>query len=173
MTNFIRSSSRGLRNAEKRERNKKENTANVQHEPERPRKDSNVSIQHEAISASLRHKDRERRDSHRSNRSSTIGNSRDDLDRWRSLRSYSREQSAEGLVCCFSVYLLFLFMVVHKCLYYFFRRIVSQCNSRDVSSNRALSPRDHEGFRVPTNLHKITTCHSGNQVKIVISRNSI
>ncbi|CAG9114277.1 unnamed protein product [Plutella xylostella] len=43
---------------------------------------------------------RERRDSHRSNRSSNIGNSRDDLDRWRSLRSFSREQSAEGANWC-------------------------------------------------------------------------
>ena len=94
-----RSSSRGLRNNEKKpERGRKDSTASIQHEPERPRKDSNASIQHEIIYSGLKQRDRERRDSHKSNRSSTIGNSRDDLDRWRSLRSYSREQSTEGLV---------------------------------------------------------------------------
>ncbi|KAJ8725669.1 hypothetical protein PYW08_003852 [Mythimna loreyi] len=125
-----RSSSRGLRNNEKKsERTRKDSTASIQHEPERPRKDSNVSIQHEIIHSGLKQRERERRDSHRSNRSSTIGNSRDDLDRWRSLRSYSREQSTEG-------------------------RIVSQCNSRDTSANRALSPRDTDGFRIPSAMSK-------------------
>ncbi|KAG7307633.1 hypothetical protein JYU34_007854 [Plutella xylostella] len=83
---------------------------------------------------------RERRDSHRSNRSSNIGNSRDDLDRWRSLRSFSREQSAEG-------------------------RIVSQCNSRDTSANRALSPRDNDGFRVPSAVPKNAAWTASNQKK--------
>ncbi|CAG9783765.1 unnamed protein product [Diatraea saccharalis] len=125
-----RSSSRGHKNSDKKtERNRKDSNASLQYEPERNRKDSNVSIQHETIFTNLKHRDRERRDSHRSNRSSTIGNSRDDLDRWRSLRSYSREASAEG-------------------------RIVSQCNSRDTSTNRALSPRDGDGFRVPTAITK-------------------
>lgn len=78
----------------KSERNRKDSTASVQPESERNRKDSNVSIPYEHASTSMRN--RERRDSHRSNRSSTIGNSRDDLDRWRSLRSYSREQSTDG-----------------------------------------------------------------------------
>lgn len=93
-----RSSSRGLRkDSEKKvERNRKDSTASIQHEPERTRKDSNVSIQHEIVHSGLKQRERERRDSHKSNRSSTIGNSRDDLDRWRSLRSYSREQSTEG-----------------------------------------------------------------------------
>lgn len=93
---FNRSSSRGHRASEqKTERNRKDSNVSMS-ETERSRKDSIVSIQHEAIAASLKHKERERRDSHRSNRSSTLGNSRDDLDRWRSLRSYSREQSTEG-----------------------------------------------------------------------------
>ncbi|XP_049867626.1 telomerase-binding protein EST1A isoform X2 [Pectinophora gossypiella] len=125
-----RSSSRGQRNSEKKsEKNRKDsNVSNISiSESEYNRKDSNVSLQHEAISASLRQRERERRDSHRSNRSSTIGNSRDDLDRWRSLRSYSREQSTEG-------------------------RIVSQCNSRDTSANR-----DSEGFRVPSAVSKSGT----------------
>nr|XP_049695353.1 telomerase-binding protein EST1A isoform X2 [Helicoverpa armigera] len=135
-----RSSSRGLRNSEKKsERNRKDSTASVQYEPaERPRKDSNVSIQHEIIHSGLKQRERERRDSHRSNRSSTIGNSRDDLDRWRSLRSYSREQSTEG-------------------------RIVSQCNSRDTSTNRATSPRDTDGFRIPSSMSKSAAWLSTNQ----------
>ncbi|CAH0406478.1 unnamed protein product [Chilo suppressalis] len=125
-----RSSSRGHKNPEKKtERNRKDSNASIQYEPERNRKDSNVSVQHEAKFSNLKQRDRERRDSHRSNRSSTIGNSRDDLDRWRSLRSYSREASAEG-------------------------RIVSQCNSRDTSANRAMSPRDSDGFRVPSTFTK-------------------
>ncbi|CAH2073901.1 unnamed protein product, partial [Iphiclides podalirius] len=120
-----RSSSRGQRNSEKKtERTRKDSNVSTQSKPERNRRDSNVSIQHELISSYPKHRERERRDSHRSNRSSTIGNSRDDLDKWRSLRSYSREQSSE-------------------------RRIISQCNSRDASSNRALSPRDADGFRLP------------------------
>ncbi|XP_068629473.1 telomerase-binding protein EST1A isoform X1 [Battus philenor] len=119
-----RSSSRGQKNSEKKERNRKDSNVSIQSKPERNRRESNVSNQHDLISANVKHKERERRDSHRSNRSSTIGNSRDDLDKWRSLRSYSREQSSE-------------------------RRIVSQCNSRETSSNRALSPRDTDGFRVP------------------------
>lgn len=99
---FFRSSSRSLKQAEKKsDRNRKDSTASIQPENDRHRKDSNVSIPYEPISASM--KNRERRDSHRSNRSSTIGNSRDDLDRWRSLRSYSREQSTEGYVASFSV----------------------------------------------------------------------
>lgn len=93
--NFYRSSSRGNRNSEKKERNRKDSNVSIQYESERSRKDSNVSIHHEAIPYGLKQRERERRDSHRSNRSSTIGNSRDDLDRWRSLRSYSREQSSE------------------------------------------------------------------------------
>ncbi|KAI8434949.1 hypothetical protein MSG28_003416 [Choristoneura fumiferana] len=109
-----RSSSRGQRNSEKKQ--------------EPIRKDSNVSIHHDVIPSNLKQRDRERRDSYKSNRSSTIGNSRDDLDHWRSLRSYSREQSTEG-------------------------RIVSQCNSRDVSAHRALSPRDADGFRVPKKVN--------------------
>ncbi|KAJ0180547.1 hypothetical protein K1T71_003951 [Dendrolimus kikuchii] len=124
-----RSSSRGIKNSERKDRNRKDSTASIQHEPERTRKDSNASVQHETIFTNLKHRERERRDSHRSNRSSTIGNSRDDLDRWRSLRSYSREQSTEG-------------------------RIVSQCNSRDTSMNRALSPRDNDGFRMPSAVNK-------------------
>lgn len=96
---LIRSSSRGHKNTEKKqERNRKDSNASIQHESDRNRRDSNVSIQHESIFTNLKHRDRERRDSHKSNRSSTIGNSGDDLDRWRSLRSYSREQSAEGCV---------------------------------------------------------------------------
>ncbi|KAJ2952733.1 hypothetical protein O0L34_g7085 [Tuta absoluta] len=127
-----RSSSRGQKNTEKKaEKTRKDSiVSNVSiSEPEPSRKDSNVSLHHEHISASLKQRERERRDSHRSNRSSNLGNSRDDLDRWRSLRSYSREQSTEG-------------------------RIVSQCNSRDTSANRALSPRDNDGFRVPTSAPK-------------------
>ncbi|KAI5637980.1 est1 DNA/RNA binding domain-containing protein [Phthorimaea operculella] len=130
-----RSSSRGQKNSEKKgEKTRKDSVvSNVSiSEPEPSRKDSNVSLHHEHISASLKQRDRERRDSHRSNRSSNLGNSRDDLDRWRSLRSYSREQSTEG-------------------------RIVSQCNSRDTSANRALSPRDNDGFRVPTSAPKSGT----------------
>ncbi|XP_047988294.1 telomerase-binding protein EST1A [Leguminivora glycinivorella] len=122
-----RSSSRGQRNSEKK--------------AERNRKDSNVSIQHDAVPSSIKNRDRERRDSYKSNRSSTIGNSRDDLDHWRSLRSYSREQSTEG-------------------------RIVSQCNSRDVSAHRALSPRDHDGFRVPAAVSKNALWSSNNQKKV-------
>ncbi|XP_075969615.1 smg6 nonsense mediated mRNA decay factor isoform X2 [Anticarsia gemmatalis] len=134
-----RSSSRGVRNSEKKtDRNRKDSTASVQHEPERGRKDSNVSIQNDIISSNLRQRERERRDSHRSNRSSTLGNSRDDLDRWRSLRSYSREQSTEG-------------------------RIVSQCNSRDTSANRATSPRDTDGFRIPSAVSKSAAWLSTNQ----------
>ncbi|XP_072943401.1 uncharacterized protein Smg6 isoform X2 [Epargyreus clarus] len=121
-----RSSSRGHKNSEKKpERLRRDSNVSINvYEPERTRKDSNVSIQNEAILSGLKQRERERRDSHKSNRSSTIGNSRDDLDRWRSLRSYSREQSTE-------------------------RRIVSQCNSRDTSTNRAVSPKDSEGFRIP------------------------
>ncbi|XP_037869133.1 telomerase-binding protein EST1A isoform X2 [Bombyx mori] len=121
--------SRSMRNSDKRERARKDSTASIHHELEHSRKDSNVSIHHEAVPACLKRRERERRDSHRSNRSSNIGNSRDDLDRWRSLRSYSREQSTEG-------------------------RIVSQCNSRDTSTNRATSPRDGDGFRVPCAVSK-------------------
>ncbi|XP_047510080.1 uncharacterized protein LOC125052988 isoform X2 [Pieris napi] len=116
-----RSGSRGQRNSEKKDRNRKDSIVSIQNDIEYTRKDSNASIQYENMPGP---KHRERRDSHRSNRSSNIGNSRDDLDRWRSLRSYSREHSTE--------------------------RIVSQCNSRDTSVNRALSPRDNDGFRVPT-----------------------
>ncbi|XP_041977684.1 uncharacterized protein LOC121732012 [Aricia agestis] len=123
-----RSSSRGHKNSEKKERNRRDSNVSV-HETERTRKDSNVSVQYESMPSNLKHRERERRDSHRSNKSSTIGNSRDDLDRWRSLRSFSREHSTE-------------------------RRIVSQCNSRDPSMNRATSPRDHDGFRVPTGSTK-------------------
>ncbi|XP_026745637.1 telomerase-binding protein EST1A isoform X2 [Trichoplusia ni] len=134
-----RSSSRGIGNPEKKtERNRKDSTASVQHEPERNRKDSNVSIHYETIHSGLKQRERERRDSHKSNRSSTIGNSRDDLDRWRSLRSFSREQSTEG-------------------------RIVSQCNSRDVSANRAVSPRDNDGFRIPSAVSKSAAWLSTNQ----------
>lgn len=61
------------------------------------------------VTSNLKQRDRERRDSHRSNHSSNIGNSRDDLDRWRSLRSFSREQSTEGYVC--SIYLTFLLII--------------------------------------------------------------
>ncbi|KAL4710757.1 hypothetical protein ACJJTC_004402 [Scirpophaga incertulas] len=119
-----RSSSRGHKNVDKiPERNRRDSNASI-HDPDLNRKDSTVSMHHETIFTNLKQRDRERRDSHRSNRSSTIGNSRDDLDRWRSLRSYSREHSTE-------------------------RRIVSQCNSRDTSTNRAMSPRDGEGFRIP------------------------
>ncbi|XP_022819542.1 telomerase-binding protein EST1A isoform X3 [Spodoptera litura] len=137
-----RSSSRGLRkeSEKKVERNRKDSTASIQHEPERARKDSNVSIQHEIVHSGLKQRERERRDSHKSNRSSTIGNSRDDLDRWRSLRSYSREQSTEG-------------------------RIVSQCNSRDTSANRATSPRDHDGFRIPSSMSKSAAWLSTNPKK--------
>ncbi|CAB3242237.1 unnamed protein product [Arctia plantaginis] len=136
-----RSSSRGVKNAEKKsDRNRKDSTASIHYEPDRTRKDSNVSIQHEMYSSGLKHRERERRDSHRSNRSSTIGNSRDDLDRWRSLRSYSREQSSEG-------------------------RIVSQCNSRDASGNRATSPRDNDGFRIPSAASKSAAWITTNQKK--------
>ncbi|XP_013186546.1 telomerase-binding protein EST1A isoform X2 [Amyelois transitella] len=133
-----RSSSRGHKNSEKKERNRKDSNASIQLEPERHRKDSSVSIQHETIFSNLKQRERERKDSHKSNRSSTLGNSRDDLDRWRSLRSYSREQSVEG-------------------------RIVSQCNSRDTSVNRAMSPRDSDGFRVPSS--KSATWTAANQKK--------
>ncbi|XP_038215820.1 uncharacterized protein LOC119835197 isoform X2 [Zerene cesonia] len=133
-----RSSSRGHKNPEKKDRNRKDSNVSIQNEPERNRKDSNASIQYDMNLSGLKHRERERRDSHRSNRSSTIGNSRDDLDRWRSLRSYSREQSTE-------------------------RRIVSQCNSRDTSVNRALSPRDNEGFRVPSMAPKSGNWSSTNQ----------
>ncbi|XP_034840495.1 uncharacterized protein Smg6 isoform X2 [Maniola hyperantus] len=126
-----RSSSRGHQNSEKKERNRKDSNVSAQHEPERNRKDSNVSIQQDAAVFALK-RERERRDSHRSNRSSTIGNSRDDLDRWRSLRSYSREQSSE-------------------------RRIVSQCNSRDTSTNRIGSPKDSNGFKMPISSSKAAT----------------
>ncbi|XP_050345669.1 telomerase-binding protein EST1A [Nymphalis io] len=135
-----RSSSRGNRNPEKKERNRKDSNVSIQYEPERNRKDSNVSIHHEAMAYGLKQRERERRDSHRSNRSSTIGNSRDDLDRWRSLRSYSREQSSE-------------------------RMIVSQCNSRDTSTHRAASPKDIDGFRVPSSASKSGTWTSANQKK--------
>ncbi|CAH0720855.1 unnamed protein product, partial [Brenthis ino] len=135
-----RSSSRGQINTDKKERNRKDSNVSIQYEPERHRRDSNVSIQHETLPYGLKHRERERRDSHRSNRSSTIGNSRDDLDRWRSLRSYSREQSSE-------------------------RRIVSQCNSRDTSKNRAVSPKDNDGFRVPSVAGKSATWSSANQKK--------
>lgn len=136
-----RSSSRGVRNADKKaESNRKNSTASIQPEPERVRKDSNVSIQQDIFSSGLRYRERERRDSHKSNRSSTIGNSRDDLDRWRSLRSYSREQSTDG-------------------------RIVSQCNSRDASANRATSPRDNDGFRIPSAVSKSAAWLSTNQKK--------
>ncbi|XP_052757427.1 uncharacterized protein LOC113517389 isoform X2 [Galleria mellonella] len=132
-----RSSSRGHRNSEKKsERNRKDSNASIQHESDKNRKDSNASVQHETIFSNLKQRERERRDSHKSNRSSTLGNSRDDLDRWRSLRSYSREQSTEG-------------------------RIVSQCNSRDTSTIRAMSPRDNEGFRIPSSKSSIWS--SGNQ----------
>ncbi|GBP48131.1 hypothetical protein EVAR_74636_1 [Eumeta japonica] len=115
-----RSSSRGNKNTEKSSESVSNNQIN---KIEHARKDSGPQ-EHFNLSA-LRQKERERRDSHRSNRSSTIGNSRDDLDRWRSWRSYSREHSTE-------------------------RRIVSQSNSRDPSTNRAMSPRDNDGFRVPS-----------------------
>lgn len=39
---------------------------------------------------------------------------------------------------------------IHLYLFVYFRRIVSQCNSRDTSTNRATSPRDNDGFRVPS-----------------------
>ncbi|CAK1581884.1 unnamed protein product [Parnassius mnemosyne] len=131
-----RSSSRGQRNSEKKgERTRKDSNVSTHSKHERNRRDSNVSIQHELISTSLKHRERERRDSHRSNRSSTIGNSRDDLDKWRSVRSYSREQSTE-------------------------RRIVSQCNSRDTSSNRAMSPRDADGFRLPKPATSLSLSHT-------------
>ncbi|CAK1552021.1 unnamed protein product [Leptosia nina] len=129
-----RSSSRGHRNSDKKDRNRKDSNVSIQTESERSRKDSNAST-HDILPGS---KHRERRDSHRSNRSSTIGNSRDDLDRWRSLRSYSREHSTEG-------------------------RIVSQCNSRDPSINRALSPRDSEGFRVPPAVPRSGNWPASNQ----------
>ncbi|XP_063821793.1 telomerase-binding protein EST1A isoform X2 [Ostrinia nubilalis] len=133
-----RSSSRGQKNSEKKqERVRKDSNASIQHDSDRNRRDSNVSVQHESIFTNLKHRDRERRDSHKSNRSSTIGNSGDDLDRWRSLRSYSREQSTDG-------------------------RIVSQCNSRDTSGNRALSPRDNDGFRVPCPVSKSTSNNQRN-----------
>lgn len=106
-----RSSSRGQNNSDKKERNRKDTNVSLQHEPERHRRDSNVSIPHEALPYGLKQRERERRDSHRSNRSSTIGNSRDDLDRWRSLRSYSREQSSERLVL---IIILFYFFI--ECL---------------------------------------------------------
>ncbi|XP_045491287.1 uncharacterized protein LOC123691097 isoform X2 [Colias croceus] len=133
-----RSSSRGQKNSEKKDHNRKDSNVSIQNEPERNRKDSNASIQYDMNLSGLKQRERERRDSHRSNRSSTIGNSRDDLDRWRSLRSYSREQSTE-------------------------RRIVSQCNSRDTSVNRALSPRDSEGFRVPSMAPKSGNWSATNQ----------
>ncbi|CAG4989650.1 unnamed protein product [Parnassius apollo] len=133
-----RSSSRGQRNSEKKgEPTRKDSNVSTQSKPERNRRDSNVSIQHELISTNLKHRERERRDSHRSNRSSTIGNSRDDLDKWRSVRSYSREQSTE-------------------------RRILSQCNSRDTSSNRAMSPRDADGFRLPKPASSLSTNQKNN-----------
>ncbi|XP_045542788.1 uncharacterized protein LOC106720366 [Papilio machaon] len=132
-----RSSSRGQRNTEKKERNRKDSNVSTQSKPDWNRRDSNVSIHHDVIPSNLKHRERERRDSHRSNRSSTIGNSRDDLDKWRSLRSYSREQSTE-------------------------RRIVSQCNSRDTSSNRALSPRDNDGFRLPKPVASMSTNQKNN-----------
>lgn len=95
---YYRSSSRGHTNSDKKERTRKDTNASIPHEPERHRRDSNVSIPYETLPYGLKQRERERRDSHRSNRSSTIGNSRDDLDRWRSLRSYSREQSSERLM---------------------------------------------------------------------------
>ncbi|KOB75803.1 putative Telomerase-binding protein EST1A [Operophtera brumata] len=127
--NLKMSSSRGLKNNEKKpERNRKDSTASVHIEHEIIRKDSNVSIPYDSIPPNIRN--RERRDSHRSNRSSTLGNSRDDLDRWRSLRSYSREQSSEG---------------------------------RDGSTNRATSPRDNDGFRVPSAVSRSAALNSSNQ----------
>lgn len=89
-----RSSSRSLKNNEKKpERNRRDSAVGVHIEHDIVRKDNN-NIPYESLPPNIRN--RERRDSHRSNRSSTIGNSRDDLDRWRSLRSYSREQSTDG-----------------------------------------------------------------------------
>lgn len=49
----------------------------------------------------------------------------------------------------------------------FFRRIVSQCNSRDGSTNRATSPRDNDGFRVPSAVNKSAAWISSNQVCII------
>lgn len=49
----------------------------------------------------------------------------------------------------------------------FFRRIVSQCNSRDPSANRAMSPRDNDGFRVPSAVPKSGTW-TNNQVSILV-----
>lgn len=89
--NIYRSSSRSNKNG-----NKNPNSNQSQHQngkTERHRRDSG---QYDNGYGNLRQ--RERRDSHRSNVSSTIGNSRDDLDRWRSLRSYSREHSSERFV---------------------------------------------------------------------------
>lgn len=48
----------------------------------------------------------------------------------------------------------------------FYRRIVSQCNSRDPSANRAMSPRDNDGFRVPSAVPKSGTW-TNNQVCIL------
>lgn len=48
-----------------------------------------------------------------------------------------------------------------------FRRIVSQCNSRDPSANRAMSPRDNDGFRVPSAVPKSGTW-TNNQVCILL-----
>ncbi|XP_039746843.1 uncharacterized protein LOC120624394 isoform X1 [Pararge aegeria] len=135
-----RSTSRGQQNTEKKDRNRKDSNISVQHELERNRKDSNVSIQQDSAAFALKQRERERRDSHRSNRSSTIGNSRDDLDRWRSLRSYSREQSSE-------------------------RKIVSQCNSRDTSTNRVGCSKDSDGFKMPIPTSKAATWSSAAQKK--------
>ncbi|XP_052737444.1 telomerase-binding protein EST1A isoform X3 [Bicyclus anynana] len=135
-----RSSSRGLRNLEKKERNRKDSNVSVQNDAEHNRKDSIASVHHDTAAYGLKQRERERRDSHRSNRSSTIGNSRDDLDRWRSLRSYSREQSSE-------------------------RRIVSQCNSRDTSTSRVGCSKDSDGFKMPTSVSKAATWSSAAQKK--------
>lgn len=117
-----RSSSRSNRSSGKNSNNnnnqQQQQNGKSRREEERNRRDSG---QYDSGYGNLR---RERRDSHRSNISSTIGNSRDDLDRWRSLRSFSREHSSE-------------------------RKIVSQCNSRDASATRAASPRFNDGFRIP------------------------
>lgn len=41
---------------------------------------------------------------------------------------------------------------------------MSQCNSRDGSTNRAASPRDNDGFRVPSAVNKSAALNSSNQV---------
>ena len=63
-----------------------------------------------------------------------------------------------------------LVVLITYTVYLHSRRIVSQCNSRDTSKNRGVSPKDNDGFRVPSAVGKSATWSSANQVQNYISQ---